>query len=245
MTLSSCVSLPSNFVLVHGAWHGGWCWRRVADRLLAAGHRVFCPTLTGLGERAHLLGRDVNLTTHIQDVVALLETEELSDLVLVGHSYGGIVITGVAARAKARLRQLVYLDSAIVEDGAAWSGIAPPEIAAERRRLAQESSGGLSMPAPKAETFGVLDRADQAWVDRRLTPHPFAAYEQRMHWDGPVGNGLPKVYVDCINPPSPSLAGMKERYRGKPGWPFVELNTGHDAMVSAPEETAKLLLGFA
>lgn len=108
------------FVLVHGAWHGGWCWRRVADWLTAAGHRVFCPTLTGLGERAHLLTRDVNMTTHIADVLALLESEELHDVVLVGHSYGGIVITGVAARAKARLRQLVYLDSAIVEDGESW-----------------------------------------------------------------------------------------------------------------------------
>jgi pimeloyl-ACP methyl ester carboxylesterase len=239
------VGQPRTYVLVHGAWHGGWCWRRVADRLKAAGHRVFCPTLTGLGERAHLLSRDVNLSTHIEDVVALIEAEELEDVVLVGHSYGGIVITGVAARAKSRLWQLVYLDSAIVEDGDAWSSAHTPQVQAERRRLAQESSGGVSMPVPKAEVFGVLDSADIAWVQRRLTPQPFAPYDQKMHWGGPVGNGLPKVYVDCTDPAYAGLAPVKERYRGKPGWPFIELKTGHDAMVSAPEETAKLLLGFA
>jgi pimeloyl-ACP methyl ester carboxylesterase len=230
---------------VHGAWHGGWCWRRVAGRLVRAGHHVFCPTLTGLGERAHLLSRDVNLSTHVQDVVGLLEAEELNDVVLVGHSYGGIVITGVAARAKARLRQLVYLDSAIVEDGASWASIGLPEVVAERRKSAQESSGGVSLPVPKAEVFGLLKPADIAWVQRRMTPQPFGGYEEKMRWGGPVGNGLPKMYVDCTDPLYAGLNPVKARYRGKPGWPFRELKTGHDAMVSAPEETAMLLLEFA
>ena len=206
---------------------------------------MFCPTLTGLGERAHLLSREVKISTHVQDVVALLEAEELEKVVLVGHSYGGIVITGVAARAKARLRQLVYLDSAIVEDGQTWASIGLPEVVAERRRSAQESSGGVSLPVPKAEVFGLLEPADIAWVQRRMTPQPFGGYEEVMRWGGPVGNGLPKVYVDCVDPVYAGLNPVKERYRGKPGWPFVELRTGHDAMVSAPEETTKLLLGFA
>lgn len=206
---------------------------------------MFCPTLTGLGERAHLLSRQVDLDTHISDVVVLLEAEELTEVVLVGHSYGGIVITGVAARAKARLRQLVYLDAAIVEDGASWSDVLPPQIAAERRKAAQESSGGVSLPAPKASFFGVLDPGDQEWVDRRMTPHPFAAFDQKMHWGGPIGNGLPKFYVDCTCPPSVSLVDLKDRYRGKPEWHFEELATGHDAMVSAPEELTRILLGYA
>ncbi len=235
----------ANFVLVHGAWHGGWCWRRVADRLAAAGHRVFCPTLTGLGERAHLLTPAVGLDTHIEDVVGLLEAEELTDVVLVGHSYAGIVITGVADRAKARLRRLVYLDSAVVEDGHAWSGHALPEIAAERRRLAQQSSGGLSMPVPKAEVFGLRDAGDLAWVQRRLTPHPFRPFDQTMHWQHPVGNGVPKTYVECVDPAYANLAAVRDRYRGQPGWPFVTLKAGHDAMVSAPEETARLFLELA
>src|SRR5262249_4453414 len=143
----------STFVLVHGAWHGGWCWQRVSERLVAAGHRVFCPTLTGLGERAHLLSREVDLGTPISDVIGLIEAEELAEIVLVGHSYGGIVITGVAARAKGRLRQLVYLDSAIVEDGATWASIGLPEVVAERRRAAH-ASGGVSLPVPQAKVFG-------------------------------------------------------------------------------------------
>jgi len=235
---------PRSYVLVHGAWHGGWCWRRVADLLKAQGHRVFCPTLTGLGERAHLLSRDVNMTTHINDVIAVLEAEELEDVVLVGHSYGGIVITGVAARAKSRLWQLVYLDSAIVEDGESWSSAHSPQVQAERRKLA-EPSGGVSMPVPKAEVFGLRKPDDIDWVQRRMTPQPFAPYDQKMSWGGPLGNGVPKVYVDCTDPAYAGLAPVKQRIRGNPAWPCVELKTGHDAMVTAPEETAKLLLGFA
>ena len=233
------------FVLVHGAWHGGWCWRRVADRLTAAGHRAFCPTLTGLGERQHLLSRDVNLDTHVNDVLGLLEAEELSDVVLVGHSYGGIVITGVAARARERLRQLVYLDAAIFEDGVAWSDVVPPQVAAERRRSAEESSGGTSLPAPPAEVFGICERDDIAWVQRRMTPHPYGPFDQKVRWNGPVGNGLPKVYIDCTDPAYAGLAAVKARYRGQPGWPFIELKTGHDAMVSAPEELTRIFLEFA
>src|SRR5262249_26149169 len=135
-----CTSLRSaTFVLVHGAWHGGWCWRDVVPHLTAKGHRVFTPTLTGLGERAHLLGREVNMTTHIEDVVGLLEAEELTDVVLCGHSYGGMVITGAAARAKGRLKQLVYLDSAVVEDGESWSSAHTAQVKADRRKLAEAS----------------------------------------------------------------------------------------------------------
>jgi pimeloyl-ACP methyl ester carboxylesterase len=231
-------------VLVHGAWHGGWCWDRVASRLRSKGHRVFCPTLTGLGERAHLLAPDVNMSTHVADVLGVLEAEELDDVILVGHSYAGMVISGVAAKAKARIRQLVYLDAAVIEDGEAWSTAHTPEVQAERRRLAKEN-GGLALPVPKAEVFGVAKPEDIAWVQRRLTPHPFAPYDEVMRWGVPPGNGLPKVYVDCTAPVYTGLNPVKQRYRGKPGWPFVELAAGHDAMVSAPAETAELLLKYA
>ena len=139
------------------------------------------------------------MSTHIADVLGLLEAEELSDVILVGHSYAGMVISGVAAKAKARIKQLVFLDSAVIEDGEAWSTAHTPQVQAERRKLA-ESSGGLSLPVPKAEVFGVTKPEDIAWVQRRLTPHPFAPYDEKMHWGVPVGNGLPKVYVDCTDP---------------------------------------------
>lgn len=237
--------MASTFVLVHGAWHGGWCWRRVADRLQAAGHRVFCPTLTGLGERAHLLTREVGLDTHIADVIALLEAEELTDVVLVGHSYAGTVITGVADAAKTRLRKLVYVDAAIVEDGECWSSHAIPEVAAQRRRLARETSDGLSMPVPDAAVFGIPDAADRAWVQRRLTPHPFKPFDQVMRWRNPIGNGLPRLYIDCVDPVYANLSAVKAKFRGQPGWPFVELKAGHDAMVSAPEALTRILLEAA
>jgi pimeloyl-ACP methyl ester carboxylesterase len=231
--------------LVHGAFHGGWCWRRVSDRLQKAGHRVFTPTLTGLGERRHLLTREVNLDTHIRDVIEVLEAEELENIVLAGHSYGGIVISGVAARVPKRIRQLVYLDAVLLEDGQSWSDALAPEMVAARRKAAADSSGGLTLPTPKPEFFGVEDPADREWVARRMTPHPFAAFDQKMRWGGPIGSGLPKVYVDCTQPLLPGIAAMKERYRGKPGWPFIEIKTGHDLMVSAPEETAQILLRYA
>jgi len=206
---------------------------------------VFCPTLTGLGERAHLLDRNVNLDTHFGDVIGLIEAEELTEVVLVGHSYGGIVITGVAARIPERIRQLVYLDAALVEDGHSWSETLPAELAAARRKTAAESSGGLSVPAPKPQFYGVDDPDDCAWLERRMTPQPFAAFDQKMHWGGPIGNGLPKVYIDCTKPAFAGFTAMKARYRSNPDWNFSELATGHDAMVSAPEELTRILLRYA
>lgn len=237
--------MPHTFVLVHGAWHGGWCWRRVADLLGAAGHRVFCPTLTGVGERSHLLRPEVDLETHIGDVLGVLEAEELDRVVLVGHSYAGLVISGVAARAPQRLRQLVYLDALLVEDGRSWAEVFPPEVAEARRRSAAMTNGVKTLPAPDPAIYGFADSADDDWVRRRLTPHPYAPFEQKVRWDGPLGNGLPRIYIDCVQPALAVLAELKDCYRGRPDWPFVELKTGHDAMVSAPAETAQLLLGLS
>jgi pimeloyl-ACP methyl ester carboxylesterase len=229
--------------LVHGAWHGGWCWRRVAERLEKQGHRVFTPTLTGLGERAHLLTSAVDVETHIRDVLGMMEAEELEDVVLAGHSYAGLVISGVAARARRRLRRLVYLDALIVEDGQSWAEAFPPEVAEARRKSAVVTNGVKTLPPPDPAIYGFADPADTEWVRRRMTPHPFAAFEQKMRWGGAVGNGLPKVYVDCISPKLAALDAMKQRHRA--AWEFVELNTGHDLMVSAPEETAQILLRSA
>jgi hypothetical protein len=155
------------------------------------------------------------------------------------------VITGVAAAIPRQLKQLVYLDAVLVEDGGSWGGALPPDVVAARSKAAADSSGGLSLPVPASSVFGVTDPADQAWVDRRMTPHPFRTLLQKMHWGAPLGNGVPKIYVDCTNPPHPPLVEMKQRYRGRADWPFIELATGHDAMVSAPGEIADILLRYA
>ena len=230
---------------MHGAWHGTWCWHRVADRLRKAGHRVFAPTLTGVGERRHLLSASVDLETHVQDVLGVLEAEELDEVVLVGHSYAGLVISGVAARATRRIRQLVYLDALLAEDGQSWADAFPPEIAEARRRGATVTNGVKTIPPPDPEIYGFADPEDTAWVRRRLTPHPYAPYEQKSRLDGPLGSGLPRLYVDCTQPAVPVLATIKDRYRGRADWPYAELRTGHDSMVSAPDQLTRLLLQFA
>jgi pimeloyl-ACP methyl ester carboxylesterase len=204
---------------------------------------VFAPTLTGLGERAHLLTPAVNLDTHVEDVVGVLEAEELESVVLVGHSYAGLVISGVAARAKRRLRQLVYLDALLVEDGQSWAEAFPPEVTEARRKSATLTGGVKTLPAPDPRIYGFEDPADDAWLRRRLTPHPFAPFEQKVRWGCALGNGLPKVYADCTRPPLAALAAIKARHRAE--WEFIELQTGHDPMVSAPEETARILLRYA
>jgi pimeloyl-ACP methyl ester carboxylesterase len=230
---------------VHGAWHGGWCWQRVGDRLQQAGQRVFAPTLTGVGERRHLLSADVDLETHVGDILGVLEAEELENVVLVGHSYAGLVISGVAARAKERIRQLVYQDALLAEDGQSWADAFPPDIAEARRKGATVTNGVKTIPPPDPGIYGFADPADTEWVRRRMTPHPYAAFEQKSRLNGPLGSGRPRLYIDCTTPPIAALATIKDRYRGKPGWPFVELKSGHDAMVSAPEEFTRLLLQFA
>jgi pimeloyl-ACP methyl ester carboxylesterase len=230
---------------VHGAWHGGWCWRRVGGRLQKAGHRVFAPTLTGVGERRHQLTAEVDLETHIRDILGVLEAEELDGVVLCGHSYAGLVISGVAARAKERIRQLVYQDALLAEDGQSWAEAFPPDIAEARRKGATITNGVKTIPAPDPEIYGFADPADTVWVRRRMAPHPYASFEQKSCLNGLLGNGLPRLYIDCTAPPIAALATIKDRYRGRPEWPFVELKTGHDAMVSAPEEFARLLLQFA
>ena len=230
------------FVLVHGAWHGGWCWSRVADRLRADGHRVFTPTQTGLGERRHLLSKDITLDTFIADVANVIDAEELHDIVLVGHSFGGNAISGVADRMGERIRHLVYLDSLMVEGGKAPFDNLSADVVAARRKAAEESSGGLSLPNPPPLVFGVLDAADAEWVKRRLTPHPLSTYTSKLNIKGPVGNDLPRTYIHCTNPSYAALQASRDWVKAQAGWRWADIATGHDAMVSAPDELSRLLV---
>ena len=232
---------PRTFVLMHGAWHGGWCWSRVADPLRAAGHRVYTPTQTGLGERSHLLSRDITLDTFVADLINVLEWEDLNDAVLVGHSFGGIAISGAADRVPHRIRHLVYLDAIVPRDGMSFFGALPPDVMAARRKVAQDTSGGLSMPVPDVAAFGVTDPADVAWLTAKCTPHPISTFESSMTLKNPVGNGLPATYV-AVTPEFAPTASSRALAKEQAGWRYVEIAAGHDAMVTSPGAFVDLLL---
>ena len=189
-----------NFVLVHGAWHGGWCWSRVADILRQRGHQVTTPTQTGLGERSHLLAPDITMSVFVDDIVNHLLYEDLHEVVLVGHSFGGAPITGAADRVAERIAMLIYLDAAIMEDGETWFSLLPPEIAEDRRNLAETSSGGLSLPVGPMENLGVTKSEDVVFLESRLTPQPFATFTTPVNLDHPAGNRLPAHYITCTDP---------------------------------------------
>lgn len=228
------------FVLVHGAWHGGWCWREVDGLLSARGHRVFTPTQTGLGERAHLMSRSITLDTFIEDIAQVLRFERLEDVVLVGHSFGGHAVSGVADRMPERLRHLVYLDSMVLESGQSPFDTLPPDVVAGRIKAAEETSGGLSLPPSSLKGLGIFRPEDAAKVEGRLTPHPASTYSAKLELRNPLGNGLPRTYIACSDPIYSPLEGSRALVR-RLGWPMVELATGHDAMITAPEATANLL----
>lgn len=234
---------PRPYVLIHGAWHGGWCWQKVAPRLTAAGRRVLAPSLPGLAERASLLSAAVGLDTHIDDVVALLARENLRDVVLVGHSYGGLVITGVADRAAARLSHLAYLDAVIVNSGEAWRATHSPNLVALWAKLAAPS-GGISVPPPEAGAFGITDAADRAWVNQHLTPHPYRTYTDTLRLARPPGEGLRKTHIACRGRGALSAAARRVRIDAASGWSTRTLDAAHDAMVTAPAVLADLLLSL-
>ncbi len=226
------------FVLVHGAWHGGWCWRDVANGLREAGHRVFTPTLTGLGERLHLVNPAVDLSTHAADVLQVLEFEELQEVILVGHSYAGHVIPLVADGARSRIRQMIYLDAVVAREGRPFL---PPEVGEARRKAAID---GYLEPPPALSFFGVPDRHPLApWVKRRLTNHPLPTLLQTVHYRNGGAAGLPKTYIRCLRRRDMSQPDPVEaRLKGQPEWNWRTIDTGHDAMVTMPKELVAMLL---
>lgn len=240
------VRLPQ-FVLVHGAWHGAWCWSRVLPLLRAAGHAVHAVTLTGLAERAHLLSKDIRIATHVADVAGTIAFEELDDVVLVGHSYGGNVITATADRVEREmpgvLRHLVYVDGSAPRPGESWSSPHRPEVVAARVKAAAEG-GGVAIPAPDAAVFG-LTGADRDWVNRRMTPQPFGPYLDPVVYDVERLARIPRTFVDCNEPAFPNIDVMRKRVREDRSWTVVEMATGHDAMISAPDALARVLLDCA
>jgi pimeloyl-ACP methyl ester carboxylesterase len=243
----SAASIPvrdkATFVLVHGGWHGGWCWERVAPMLRVAGHQVYAPTLAGLGEHAHLLNPRIDLETHARDVVDVLTGEDLTGVILVGHSYGGMVIAGVAEQAPNRLARLVFLDAFVPEDEQALFDLLRPERRDSYQQGAQAQGDGWRVPPPPPQALGVTDEEQARWLADQLTPQPLRTFEQPVRLTNPAAAALPRTYVHCTaGPLVPSFAPFAARLRVAPGWRYHELATGHDAMLTAPEELADVLL---
>jgi pimeloyl-ACP methyl ester carboxylesterase len=228
------------FVLVHGAWHGGWCWANVASILRGRGHTVFTPTQTGLGERSHLLSKWIDLEVFITDIANVLKWEDLNEVVLVGHSFGGNAISGVADRMRDRVRQLIYLDAVILENGQSAFSQLPKEVVQARTKAAQETSGGLSIPPPPPVAFGITDPAQTHFVASRLTPHPFNTYTAPLTLANKVGNSVPASYIVCTDPIYEPLEASRS-WAKLAGWKLIEIKAGHDAMVIAPNLLSDLL----
>jgi pimeloyl-ACP methyl ester carboxylesterase len=229
----------ATFVLIHGAWHGGWCWPRVAEPLRRQGHRVFTPTLTGLGERAHFLTPTVDLVTHVRDVVGVIEAEELQQVVLCGHSYGGMVITGAADAVRSRIDALVYLDAFVPEPNHSLVNCLPPE---RQKLLLQQSPSGWMTESPPASSWKIRSPEDRAWVDRRTTPHPAATMNQPLPHGRPWEQVRKAVYVRAEGyDPSP-FAPIAERLKSDPRWEVVGVPCGHDVMVDEPDRLVEILI---
>ncbi|MGK5113733.1 MULTISPECIES: alpha/beta fold hydrolase [unclassified Geodermatophilus] len=232
----------TTFVLVHGAWHGGWCWDRVAPLLRGAGHEVHAPTLTGLSERSHLLSPLVGLDTHVEDVVRLIDTFGLRDVVLVGHSYAGQIVTAVADRRPDAIAKRVYLDAFVGDDGEAARDLLPEQVEHHWAESAAEQGFGWLVPVRKLSVLGVTEQADVDWLTPKLTPHPWKTYLDRLDLTG-AADAVPAAFVECVTWMRVFQA-QAERARAR-GWPVHELDTGHEAMVTAPKALADVLLDLA
>ena len=236
----------ATFVLVHGGGHGGWCYEKVARLLRRAGHDVYTPTLTGLGERKHLLGADTDLSTHITDIVNTLIYEDLHDVILVGHSYGGMVITGVADRQADRIRELVYLDAAHPADGQSLVDTAPGPMAFARSS-SQIVDGIELVMWPNDEmvaAMGASDPEDVAVLRAKMLPHPWKAFAEPLRFlNGDAALRLPRTNINC----TASLRNSSDADRAKQlaGRRNYEIDTGHDLMITEPVKVTDMLLEVA
>lgn len=227
-----------SFVLVHGAWHGGWCWARVRDILSGRGQRVFTPTLTGLADRAQLMSRGITLETHVEDIADLIVSEDLTDVVLCGHSYAGWVISGVAEAVGERIGSIVYLDAYIPEDGECWREVMP-----ETGKAAIEAAlknGTPSWPPPGARRFRV-NAADRDWVDARLTPHPVGTALSPIRLTGARERIAKKAAIRARDYPNARFDADLAKVHADPAWQVFELPCGHDVMIDMPDRLADIL----
>jgi pimeloyl-ACP methyl ester carboxylesterase len=240
----------ANYVLVHGGWFGAWCWYKVVPLLQAAGHSVYTPTLTGVGEQAALLTPEIGLDTHIQDVVNLIETKDLQQVILVGHSYSGMVITGVADRVPDRIAHLVYLDAVMPRDGQSLADTVP-FVGTMLRREANKNGAGWRVNPPRGGTFGIKKEPDLSLVRSKVTPQSLKTFLQPVHITHPDAvAAIPHTYIECTRRGVIVWLMRQILMRGslpanEPGWNRRKLASDHIAMILEPQAVADLLLEFA
>jgi pimeloyl-ACP methyl ester carboxylesterase len=240
---AAAMTSPATFVLVHGAWQGGWAWSRLAPLLEAEGHPVYAPTLTGLAERAAQLSRDVDLSTHIEDISRLIIAEDLSDIVLVGHSYGGMVVSGVTERAGDRIKSFIVLDGFVPEDGKAMRDYWPSSVVSWLDKEA-EKSGGVSVPPLSAEVLAVA-KENREFVDAHATPQPYGTFNEAIRLSGARERIVNKSYIRAPGFRSHPFDGMVKRVQAAPGWRLATIDSGHMPMLDTPEKLAELLTQMA
>ncbi|RBO72532.1 esterase [Microbacterium sp. H6] len=236
----------ADLVLIHGGSHGGWAWRRVVDELDPRRGRILTPTLPGVGDRAHRLSPDIRFQDGVDDIVATIDAEELRDVVLVGHSIGGAYVSAVAERISDRLRGAVYLDAVVVDPGERILDVLTPASRAALPTVVAQAGQGYYVPKPQDPTmFGVTRRNDVEWLDRRLTGHPWSSWSDVVPITGPIPD-VPLLYIDCTAPPFADVGPSKDRVRARPErWSVTKLAAGHDALVTAPADVARLIRRFS
>jgi pimeloyl-ACP methyl ester carboxylesterase len=229
----------SQFVLVHGGWRGGWIWKRVARLLRQDGHDVYAPTLTGLADRSHLLHADINLSAHIREIANLIKFEELDDVVLCGHSYAGMVISGVADVLSERISSLVYLDAWFPKNGDSIMSLSPEMYQLMHIKDAGRFGGMACSPIPAAVLN--VNEQDRAWVDRMATPHPLATMVEAIKLQGNYLKVKNKIFsLASAWEPNP-FRQFYEPLLEDPAWTLRTIESGHDAMLDKPEQVADLL----
>ncbi len=229
--------------LIHGGWHGGWSWDLVRPLLEAEGHTVISPTLAGLAERADLLTRETNLETHLAEMVELVAADTSEAVTLVGHSYGGMVITGVADRLRGRVVNLVYLDGFVPKDGQSVFDVLPSSRRDYLQRLADTGGKKWMVPSPPPESFGVTDPEIADWARGLLTAQPLASLKQKIRLTG-EGGDIGRTYIHCNQGALiASFAPFAARYRDDPAWAVVKIASGHDAMLIEPKLVADHIIG--
>jgi len=225
----------ATFVLVHGGWAGAVVWRQLAPRLRKAGHEVYAPTLTGIGERKHLLSREIGLETHIQDVIGVVEDEDLSDIVLVGHSYGGMVISGVADRVPKRIASLVYLDAFVPENGQSLFSLLPPD-----RHLAIVPGEDWLVAPITSASFGLERPEVIALWEGKSAPQPLATFTQPVPLTGGIGRVKHKMYILATDPAR--FTQFYDKLKNDPGWVVHTLPCTHFIQLEMPDELTAILL---